>query len=86
MLSDEAVPADARTVQNRGPHTDQRVVADRAVAADTQGIPGIHVHHAAVLDVATFAEGDSLVFCAQHRAEPYADAPPDPDATGHDRF
>src|SRR5262245_58173964 len=49
------------------------LVADRAIAPDRQWRPHVGVKHAAVRDVAAFADMDELIVAAQHRAEPDTD-------------
>ena len=60
-----------------------RAVADRDVAADDEGKPGIDVHDHALLDIGAIADADRLVVTAQSRAEPDADIEAEMHAADH---
>ena len=60
------------------------LVTDRAVLADRERKPRIDVEHAAVLDIAAFADLDDVVIGPQDGAEPDAGLALEPDVADQD--
>ena len=83
MGADQTVAPDRAVIEHPRSHPDQRVVAngaamqhglmaDGAIAPDGERRSHVGMQHAAILDVASFADQDELIVTAQHRAEPDA--------------
>jgi hypothetical protein len=83
MTTEPSAISDARAIEHDGAIADQRLIvdgatvqqhqmADRAVAADVQRLPGIRVQHATILYIAARADLDELIVGTHHAVEPQA--------------